>query len=786
MTTQTGFRAFYETHLTPKLIELEKQRKKIVGKLTLISFGYFVLMMLVVRILIVLDNSSHYYSNNLLKTIFFNAVIVFIIMVTTLILFWIATARTARTVHYKKHGFLFALFIISVVMAYIYLLVMLIIISILVVFDKVTYLGGVAPWNTLAILMTVGIWIFYFNFVAPKKTVFQRNFKKEILPSLVTFIDDNLSYDPDKTVSVEAFHTSRLFKHKYGKKVDKWIGDNYVEGTLNSIPTTFSEVYALEEEINHYNSAVNYALVFHGLFFVFNFQLNFKGITLVVPSQSKVVDKYVVSQFSKVTLDDPELAAHFIIYSENPEMARYVLSTEFMRRFLTLSRRFQQQVYLSFVNGKLYMAISVKKDLFEVRLTQSLNFALIKEFFDYLRLGKEMVEELGIYLNQPKPSLPSEDISKTGTEDAQTQLENHQTIPSLPKKYHSLNELPATIAPYEHFKVFYQTYLKPKLRRFEKQRKAIAKQKRKQKIGEYLITFLVVLLVIFMFILTELNLNPRFFAIFFVLLLVTWLVILLGRWLKVISSLSNSARELARELFHEQVILPYQTNFKKEIIGSIVAFVDNNLRYDPDKQIPASEFQASGLWKQNQNLLIGEDYGEGVIDQTDVTFSEIHAKYRNNPDKKTVKGLFFVFNFHFDFEGVTVVSSKAQSFFGSTVYQSLPWQGKEAGLNLVKLADPEFDQAFAVYSDNPAMVESVFSAGFRQRLLAFQRRLDKTLFLSFVNGKLYMVIGTDKDLFEAPIDRTVLDFKLMTEFCEYLYIGKEIVEEFSLEISTTD
>jgi hypothetical protein len=547
-----------------------------------------------------------------------------------------------------------------------------------------------------------------------------------------------------------------------------WIGVNYVGGTLGSIPTGFYQVFAVE---------TFFGLFFNGLFFVFNFQLNFKGITLVVPSQSKVVDKYVISNFFKVTLDDPELAAHFIIYSENPEMARYVLSTEFMRRFLTLSRRFQQQVYLSFVNGKLYMAISIKKNLFEVRLTQSLlNFAVIKEFFDYLQLGKEFVEELGIYLNQPEPSLLSQDISKTGTEDAQSQLENHQTLSSssLPKKGNSLNELPATITPYEHFKVFYQTYLKPKLRRVEKQRKAIVKQKIKQKIGEYLIIFWA-LLGFFVALIIEMKMKYHFcIMVIFVSWLVTGLVILLGRWLKVINSKN------AKELFHELVILPYQTNFKKEIIGSIVAFVDSNLRYDPDKQIQASEFQASGLWRQNQNLLIGEDYGEGVIDQTDVTFSEVHAKYRDNPDKKTVKGLFFVFNFHFDFEGVTVISSKAQSFFGDAIRQSLPWQGKEAGLNLVNLADPEFDQAFAVHSDNPAMVDSVFSAGFRQRLLAFHRRLDKTLFLSFVNGKLYMVIGTNKDLFEAPIYRTVLNFKLMAEFCEYLYIGREIVEEFSI------
>jgi hypothetical protein len=753
MTTQPELRTFYETHLTPKLIELEKQRQQIVGKLMPIWFGYIALMIMVVGSLIILDER---------KVLLVASVSIFI--VTTLIYLWIMHLPTYNISY--LFTFFKKVFTLVLMVAYSWFF-MLLISAILQAFQETT------DWITALLLLivtlaTVGLWIWYFIQVLPNIRMFQTLFKKAIFPQLVTFIDKNLSYGFEKILPVEEFHTSRLFKRKYGRTVDKWVGEYYVEGDLSSIPMIFSEVSAQEKKFRYHSYSYEYVPIFQGLFFVFNFRLNFKGITLVVPYRSKVVDKYVVRKFVKVTLDDPELARHFTIYSENPEIARYVLSTELLRHLLTFSRRFQQQVYLSFVNGKLYVAISVKK--FQVPLYLSaLNFKRIKAFFEVLRLGKDIVEEFSIYLNQPMPSLSSE--TKKG--DNKTRFENLQILSSLPKN-DGISMLPTTnLTPIEQFKRFYSTYLKPKLRLFEKQRKAIVKKK----VGFSLIVLWVLLSLPFMFLdylpqeILE-KLPAQIIASWAVIWLVILVLILFG--LKVAGyPISRSEKER----FQEMEVLPYQTQFKTEIIGSIVAFVDSNLHYDPEKQIPLSEFETSGLWKQNPNQLIGEDYAEGIINQTEVTFSEVHTKHQDIDEKKTVKGLFFVFNFHLNFEGVTVVSSK--SFLGNAIHQSLPWQGKEAGLNLVKLADPEFERAFTVHSDNPAMIDSVFSADFRQRLLAFQRRLDKSLLLSFANGKLYMAIATDKDLFEAPIYRTVLNFKLMTEFFEYLYIGREIVKEFN-------
>ncbi|MEN8217774.1 MAG: DUF3137 domain-containing protein [Pseudomonadota bacterium] len=206
-------------------------------------------------------------------------------------------------------------------------------------------------------------------------------------------------------------------------------------------------------------------------------------------------------------------------------------------------------------------------------------------------------------------------------------------------------------------------------------------------------------------------------------------------------------------------------NFKKDIISSIVTFVDDKLSFEPEKQIPLEELKASGLWKKYRQLG-GEDYIQGTLEHTEMKCFQVYTQ----GSKKTSEGLFFIFNFNLSFKGVTVVLPRRWwQFFRK---ESLTWGGTE--LNLIDLADSEFEQKYLVYSNN--MIDYVFSTGFKQCLLIFPHRLS----LSFVNGKLYMAIAIQKDLFEAPSTSNVLNFERLQEIFEYLYFGKVLGEEFGL------
>jgi hypothetical protein len=697
MATDNEFKTFYEFHLKPKLVALEKQRNSVISSRRTILVIYGVLM------------------------------------VVAILAMW----RIFITPVECESGFSVAVTIFGMILL---------------------------TWETSVLYRK-------------QKSVYRQNFKHAIIRPIVSFIDEELNYDPDKKASLDAFHTSQLFKHKYGERVEGWAGEDYVEGTFSQTPMTFSEVKALD--VRGSGDSTYYVTIFRGLFFEFNFNFKFEGVTLVVPYyKPNIVGLGKLWAFgnkktrAQIPLDDPELAQNFTIYSDNPTMARQVITTDFLRRLLIFRRRIKKPVFLSFVDGKLYLAIRFfNKDLFEVPLSHSvLNFGLIETFFEYLRLGTDivkMVKEASAQLNAP--FLPKDSLLRKG--DDKDQLETHKT--SSPNQDAFSVQPAANLTPSEQFRAFYKTYLIPKLLTFEKQRQAIARWKTKRKILVFsTVSFFILYIVLPLIILPFLN-SEKAMANFMSIWMISYFLFII---IIVVVGTSFSPSHEARELFQEMEVLPYKANFKSDIIGSIVTFVDNQLGFGPETQIPISEFQASGLVKRGQiSQWGGEDYVQGTLANTKVRFVEVHTLAPKKSDK-TSKGLFFIFNFQLDFEGVTVVLPKTKLGLLSRLFgkKSLTWGGTE--LNLVKLADSEFEREFVVYSNNPAMIDDIFSAGLKQRLLAFRRRLDKNLSLSVVNGKLYMAIETQKDLFEAPINETVLNFELLHEFFEYLYLGKQIVE----------
>lgn len=318
----------------------------------------------------------------------------------------------------------------------------------------------------------------------------------------------------------------------------------------------------------------------------------------------------------------------------------------------------------------------------------------------------------------------------------------------------------------EQLQSLYETQLKPQLFEFEKQRQGIVKKFVPVLLGGIVLT-LFVLVVLF-----QIE-DDNYWAMASIAA-----VIVIGAGVA---------------FYYYLLVEPYQKSFKKQVVSRIVTFIDDHLTYYPEKQISLSEFRGSQLDKywQPVDRWNGEDYVEGVLDKTAVKFSEVHAEYKTTTtdrrgNVKTTyhdifKGLFFIFDFNKDFEGFTVVlPDYAERRFGRLGKMIQSWNAKLTPGELVKLADTEFEREFVVYSDNQITARYVLSTSLMRRLLNFRRQLNKSVYLSFVNGKLYMGISVKKDLFEPTVFRTLLNFKLIREFVEYMQLGKDIVDELNL------
>ncbi len=281
----------------------------------------------------------------------------------------------------------------------IFAILMMIIISNLEEARRVTIIGvdneemiAVAFFAPIIYLITVTI-VIVISYKKMKSS-YQAHFKKAVVGSLVTLIDENLSYAPEKTISVDVFHTSQLFKQEYWNRVENWSGEDYVSGILDGKNVKFSEVHAQDVR----GTGEETVTIFKGLFFIFNVNWDFEGTTFILPNNKLSLKK--ILQLLKLT--KPALEREFVVHSDNPIIANYVFSTAFMQRLLALRRRLKTQIHLSFVNGKLYMAIPVTEDLFEPPVYETvLNFQFIQTTFEYMRLGKVIVEELITLMKQP-------------------------------------------------------------------------------------------------------------------------------------------------------------------------------------------------------------------------------------------------------------------------------------------------------------------------------------------------------------------------------------------------
>jgi len=314
----------------------------------------------------------------------------------------------------------------------------------------------------------------------------------------------------------------------------------------------------------------------------------------------------------------------------------------------------------------------------------------------------------------------------------------------------------------QEFSRFYETHLKPKLVQLDVQRRSFAKKYKWLNIFSWSMIILFCLLYVVMGIWFD-NYYQGSKDFGFVLAMIPVLGLL--------------AAIIVYSHYEHKWKLPYQNRFKTEIVKSIVTLIDKNLSYYPKRQITRQELTASLLenylpwWWTQIDSWAGDDYFEGTVGNIFIKFSEIYAESTYDFGSDTLfKGLFFIFDLNKVFDGFLVILPNPKT--GKNPYRKYG--------TLIKLAEPEFEREFIVYSNNEMRAIQVLTPSFISNLVKFRRQLGKNISLSLVNNQLYVLISIDKNLFEPTIYSTLLDFNLYRHFFENIQLGKEIVENLNM------
>lgn len=225
-------------------------------------------------------------------------------------------------------------------------------------------------------------------------------FKEKIIKPTVKFIDKQLDYDAKKYIDSWKFIESKIFT----TKPDRCKGGDYVCGKIGSSNIEFSEFHA-EYKTKDNKARTNWHTIFRGLFFISDFNKNFNGRTVVVPDTAEKLFGFIGTKlqtlnFSRdqfIKLEDPEFEKLFAVYGTDQIEARYILSSSLMKRIVDFKIKTKKEIYLSFVNSKIYVAIRYNKPLFEPKIFKQIYFFdVMWEYFEDLQTAIGLVEDLNL------------------------------------------------------------------------------------------------------------------------------------------------------------------------------------------------------------------------------------------------------------------------------------------------------------------------------------------------------------------------------------------------------
>ena len=229
----------------------------------------------------------------------------------------------------------------------------------------------------------------------------------------------------------------------------------------------------------------------------------------------------------------------------------------------------------------------------------------------------------------------------------------------------------------------------------------------------------------------------------------------------------------------------YTSDFKNRVIEPLIHAIDEGLSYMSDLHIPTEYFTKSELFGTFDKIE-GNDYVKGIVNDVPIEFSDLHAQKRHVDSKgrerwdTIFQGLFIVSEFNKNFQGKTVVlPDTAQNLFGDLIGGWLQSNNIGRG-ELVKLDDIEFEKEFVVYSTDQIEARYILSHSLMQRLLTFKQKSKHPLYVSFVGESIHMAIYYNKDLFEASVFHSLLNYKIAMEYVTTLHLAISIVDELKL------
>ena len=251
---------------------------------------------------------------------------------------------------------------------------------------------------TLILLILVG---FYIAYLIYKIREFKITFKPNVINLILDFIDDDinygkLTYEAKRKIPKKDFLGSELF----ATAAPFYEGEDYIKGSYRELTFELSELNV--KEYSKVRNRLNY--IFKGVFLVGVYaEKSKKGRIIVLPRDYQQYQARTVKQFYfKGGKPVRELLMRsfdkaFITLASRGLNIEQVLSKDMQKALLNFRERTDKEIYVSFINNKVYVAVTEPKDILEPEIFYSnVSFDLLREFFEELQLLLSILEDLDV------------------------------------------------------------------------------------------------------------------------------------------------------------------------------------------------------------------------------------------------------------------------------------------------------------------------------------------------------------------------------------------------------
>lgn len=231
----------------------------------------------------------------------------------------------------------------------------------------------------------------------------------------------------------------------------------------------------------------------------------------------------------------------------------------------------------------------------------------------------------------------------------------------------------------------------------------------------------------------------------------------------------------------------YQHLFKRDIISKMLTGINSTLVLAPDQGIPQAEFEHSQLFSTTPERYSSEDLITGRIDKTPFYFAEVHAEYKTETTTKNgkntnwhdlFKGIIFVADFNKHFNGVTILKPKdlgnrISAWFSTSIFNF-------GDKDLLILENQYFQDHFIAYGTDQVESRYILTPSLMEKISILNERVDDCVSISFTNSNMYIAFTLERNYFEPPTFKSLLDPEVLENDLYVLEFMCEIVHEMDL------